>query len=224
MKLFLITVIFPFILFAQEISNTINVRATSNIFVPADQVKLSININSEDPDPRNAYQHHKSLEAKLLELIKKYKIPDSLISYSLPSYRSGNVQPGQPPRFQTSQEVMIRLRSVADYTDFQLELFENGFYNFRASFMTERIDEQKKQGYEAALKLAKTDALMIAQVMGRELGEIITITVTTTDFPYVDTQQAGTYFTAKTTQKDLTEINQSIQIRTDLNVVFEIED
>ena len=221
MKQLLLSLCIPFLLLAQEdIPNTIKVRATSTIFVPADMVKLSITISSENEVPRAAFDEHKRLEDKLMSLITKYQLTDSAISYSLLSFRPGYKK---PVTYQTSQEVMIQLKSLDDYEAFQLDLLENGFKSFSASFITERLDIQKELGYEAALKLAKYDAGLIAKAMGKELGDLISISVSTTDFPYIDPQRSMTAITAVLNEKHLTEIKQTIRVQTYIDARFEID-
>ncbi len=80
MNRFILLLFVPLMLFAQKSPNTIKVNATSSIYIKANVIKFKIHINGEDKDPKLAYENHKKLENKLLELLKKYEIPDSSVA------------------------------------------------------------------------------------------------------------------------------------------------
>jgi uncharacterized protein YggE len=225
MKTIFLFLLVPFILFAQEnIENTIHIRATSTLFIPADAVKMIINISCENEVPRTAFIEHKSLENKLMELIQKYHLTDSLVNYTLLSFR-----PGYKPNvvsYVTSQEVSLSLKSISDYINFQLDLLENGFKNFRATFSSSGISFYKEEGYKAALKLAENDASMIAKAMGKTIGEMYSVNVNVTDFPYNDPAYSSGMVNLRVAydSKELTELPQTVKVQTNVDVVFALDD
>lgn len=221
MNRFILLLLVPLMLFAQKSPNTIKVNATSSIYIKANVIKFKIHINDEDKDPKLAYENHKKLENKLLELLKKYEIPDSSVAYSLLNIRK-SYDRNKESVSQTRQEVVVTLNSVKDYTNFQIELLENNFNEFNATYSTNNFDGAKERGYKKAIKIAKEDASTIAKAMNKKLGDIVEINTSTADIPQVDTNSP--YALVVDSNRDITEIEQSIQIRTNIEVKFKVMD
>ena len=166
--------LFPILLLAKDNKSTIFINATSEILVPADVIKFHIYFGQEDKEPQLAFEKHKDLEKKLLEIIKKFNIPDTSISYSLVSI-SKSKQKNNMVLFKTSQSVILSITNFDDYYPFQIALLKNGFYEFNARFSSKHVFEARKQGYKRALEIAKNNALEIAKSLNKNLGQIISV-------------------------------------------------
>ncbi|MBU2507781.1 MAG: SIMPL domain-containing protein [Bacteroidetes bacterium] len=224
MKTVLFLLLIPMLLFSQEYSNSIKIRANSTVYVMANTIKFNIRLKEEHSDPKEAFSQHKKLESKLLELFPKYNIPDSSVSYSLLNFRKSKNSKREEV-FSTHQEIIVKLNSIDDYTEFQIALLNNGFNEFNAVFSTDQLSGIKEQGYKEALELTKEDASAIAKVMNKKLGDILEVNTSTSENPHVDASRGSmAALTVTTSDRGLTEIEQSLAVRTNLEIRFEIID
>ncbi|MCC7095409.1 MAG: hypothetical protein IT277_14580, partial [Ignavibacteriaceae bacterium] len=51
--------------------------------IPADAIYFSLTLSSKSEDPKKAFDDHKKLEQKLLNLFNEFEIADSNVGYSL---------------------------------------------------------------------------------------------------------------------------------------------
>lgn len=100
-------------------------------------------------------------------------------------------------------------------------MLDNGFYEFNTTFSTDKFKGVKDKGLKKALKLAKEDAVAIAKAMNKKLGDILEINTTTRETPYIDARRSSTTIKVR---KDMTEIKQSVQVHTYMEVKFSIID
>lgn len=218
----ILLVLFPIVLCAQSYINTITVQATSTVYVEANVIKFRIRLQQENSKPKLAFEEHKKLETSLIKLLSEYDIPDSAITYSLLNIRK-RMNSQKTEVFRTNQEVIVRLNDIKDYTDFQISLLDNGFYEFDAVFTSNKFSGIKEKGYEEALKLAKEDGTALAEAMDKKLGEVLEINIRANEHPYVESNRgAAVYMLVKSSDKDLTEIEQSVEVTTRIEVKFSI--
>ena len=222
MKRIVLLFFIPFLLFAQDYTNSIKIRANSTVYVKANSIKFNIGLHEENPLPKEAFNMHKNLEKKLLGLLEQYNIPDSSVAYSLLNFRkSTNSQ--REEVYRTDQNVIVKLNSINDYTDFQLSLLDNGFSEFNAVFSSDELSNTKEHGYKEALRLAREDADAIAKAMNKKIGNILEVNTQTSDNPYIDSRRGSlTALSVRSSDRDLTEIEQSLEVRTSIEVRFEI--
>jgi len=212
----------PVLLFAQDYANSIKIRANSTVYVKANSIKFNIGLHEENPLPKEAFNKHKILEKKLLDLLKQYNISDSSVAYSLLNFRK-YPNPQREEVYRTDQNVIVKLNSINDYTDFQISLLDNGFSEFNAVFSSDELSNTKEHGYKEALRLASEDAEAIAKAMHKKVGKILEVNTQTSDNPYIDSRRGSiTALSIKTSDRDLTEIEQSLEVRTSIEVRFEI--
>jgi len=183
-------------------------------------------LQEEHTNSKKAFQQHKKLENKLLKLLAEFNIPDSAVSYSLLNFRKSQNRRKEVV-FLTNQEIIVKLNSIKDYSNFQLSLLNNNFDDFNAVFSSNDISNVKELGYKKALELAKEDASAIAKAMGKNIGEIVEVNTRTSERPHIDARRGS--ITALTvassaTDRGLTEIEQSLAVRTNLEVTFRIVD
>ncbi len=208
----------PFLLFTQEIgANKITVDASSTVYVVADILYFSIDLSIENPDPQKAFDQHELLEKKLLDLFAEFSIPDSSVQYSLLSIRKIDPR-NDEKRFMTSQKVKVTFNDLSKYHEFQVKLLSNGFYVFRSGFGSSEIEKARKSGYKAALKNAKRDARIIAETLGKKIGEIIEISTRTNEFRQLDHSSELRVASVHS----LIEIEQTLGARTNLKVTFKL--
>ncbi len=224
MKRIALLLFIPVLLFAQDYTNSIKIRANSTVYVKANSIKLNIGLQEEDPLPKKAFDKHKILEKKLLDLLKQYNISDSSVAYSLLNFRK-STNSKREEVYRTDQNVIVKLNSINDYTDFQIYLLDNGFNEFNAVFSYDELTNKKEEGYKEALRLASEDATAIAKAMHKKVGKILEVNTQTSDNPYIDSRRGAIMaVTGKTSDRDLTEIEQSLEVRTTIEVRFEIID
>ena len=92
----------------KEDTLTFNVNATGTAQILADKINISIDLGVENTDPQKAFDEHKLQEQKIIKLIKKYKISDKDISYTLlrmSKYR--NIR-DKKVSFRTNQNIRIK--------------------------------------------------------------------------------------------------------------------
>ncbi len=163
-------------------TGTLSIRATSNVKIPVDKIYVTLSLNEKHKDPQKAFEQHKKQEAKLLKIIKRFNIPDSLISYSLLSISKTRNRNDNTTYFETSQSVRIAITDLKQYVPLQIALLNNGFYSFHAIFSSSKNQKAQQEGYRLALELAKQNAQQIANVLHRSLGPILSISSAVSDF------------------------------------------
>lgn len=212
----LFLLVIPMFSISQEIlSNSITVESSSTVYVVADILYFDIKLSAENSDPQIVYNEHKLLEDKLIKLLNDFSIPDTSIQYSLLSIRKKN-RNSDEKIFSSSQNVKIVFKGVSKYQDFQIALLSNGFYEFRSGFGSSQVKKARKDGYKSALKNAKRDANIIAETLGKKVGDIIEISTRTNDFRQLN---HSTEIRIPSVHS-LIEIEQSVAARTNLKVVF----
>ncbi|MGD9898307.1 MAG: SIMPL domain-containing protein [Calditrichaceae bacterium] len=206
-------------LYAQEMeSNSITIESSSTVYVVADILYFDIKISVDDPDPQKVFDDHKSQEQKLIRLLNEFSVPDSSIQYSLLTIRKSNPRSGDK-NFSSSQQIKVVFQGISKYQDFQIKLLSNGFYEFRSRFGSSQVEKARKDGYTSALKNAKRDAEIIAESLGKEVGEIIEISTRTNEFRNLDLSVS-----LKTANvHSLIDIEQSVATRTNLTVKFRLK-
>jgi uncharacterized protein YggE len=145
----------PVFLFSQEVGiSKITVDASSTVYVVADILYFSIEISVENSDPQAAFEQHKKLEKKLLNLFADFSISDSTVQYSLLSIRKLNPR-NEEIKFMTSQTVKVTFYDLSKYYEFQVKLLSNGFYEFRSGFGSSEIEKHEKQVTKLLWKMQK---------------------------------------------------------------------
>ena len=209
----------PLLLISQDMkSNSITVESSATVHVIADILYFNITLSVDNPDPKDVFAQHKVLEDKLLKLFTEFSIPDTSIQYSLLSIRKKNRKPDDKI-FSSSQRVNIVFQGTSKYENFQVALLSNGFYEFRSGFGSSQIEKARKDGYKTALENAKRDATIIAETLGKEVGEIIDVSSRTNEFRQLDHSSAIRIASVQS----LIEIEQTVAARTNLKVVFSLK-
>ncbi len=198
---------------------TINIDAAATVTIPADIVVFNLNLKADAPAAKMAYQLHKEQEKNLLKLIDSFNIPDSNITYSLMRISRRAPYNNNPERFETYQTVEIKLNSVKQYDDFQINLLDGGIYNFGSNFSSSQIDEAKKDALNNALQKAESDAKQIALQIGKKIGGVLEVNFGTR--PNIQRQDVMMMTDAKAS---ITEIPQQLTVSVQVNVVYEITD
>lgn len=218
MKNLILILLFPILLFAKENNSIISLKSSARISVPADIIYFTIDISSDNPDPKQAFESHKILEKKLLNLINEFNIPDSSIQYSLMSIRKSRGQKDKEIIFGTSQRIKVALPSMDKYYDFQIALLKNGFYEYRGAFASTSAAKAKNDAYKLALDNAKEEAEQIAKALGKKVGKIIEISTSVND----SRQYESSLEISRPSLSSLMEIEQKVAVVTYLDVKFEL--
>ncbi|MEQ9308705.1 MAG: SIMPL domain-containing protein [Balneolaceae bacterium] len=162
----------------QLISNQakISLNMTATELVEADLIIFNININAESDTPRNAFKLHKSREAVLAELLKKFDIKEEHIRFEPIRINKRYTNNGKSQISQTNQQVSVTFSDFDIYEDIQLTLIENNFDNFNGSFSSTKLNEGKEKALLLAIKNVKEKAQLIAKASDVTLGDIVQIT------------------------------------------------
>ena len=143
--------------------------------IPADAIYLSLTLSSKSEDPKKAFDDHKKLEQNLLNLFKRFEIPDSNVGYSLLYIGKTPAYTKEAPGYMTRQVVSIRLDDFTKYEPIQLALLSSGIYEYSAKFIADESDIWIDKGIQEAIVKAKSEAELTAKNSGKRLGEIISI-------------------------------------------------
>jgi len=204
---------------AQEAKrNTVKVQTYSAIKVPADEIIFSINLNVTKQNAQEAYDFHKNKEKDLIPLFKKFEIPDSSVTYSLLNISKARNYKKQKQYFQTRQGINVTLNNIQKYEAFQIALLSNGFNDFRATFSSSQRKKALDDLSIRALEQAKKEAQIIADNLGKKLGEILEV-VTQRSRQRPTRGEAVSFLKATTS---LIDIKQFIEFNTNITVIFEL--
>jgi len=181
----------------------------------------------EKEDPQLAFNEHKYIVKRLLDLISEFDIADSNITYSLlnmrPSEKIRRQQFGEEKyyTYTASQIVKITFYNVKSYLEFQIELLKMGFNQFSSSFSSTHVKGLKEEGYKKALLVAEENAIIIAKNIGKKLGSIVQIITETSDkFEFEQPTALRNIRLDRATS--LTDIEQTVSVVTRLRVVYKI--
>lgn len=143
--------------------------------IPADAIYFSLTLSSKSEDPKKAFDDHKKLEQKLLNLFNEFEIADSNVGYSLLYIGKTPAFTKETPGYMTRQVVSLRLDDFIKYEPIQLALLSIGIYEYNAKFIADESDLWIDKGIKEAIVKAKSEAELTAKNSGKKLGEIISI-------------------------------------------------
>lgn len=143
--------------------------------IPADAIYFSLTLSSKSEDPKKAFDDHKKLEQKLLNLFNEFEIADSIVGYSLLYIGKTPAFTKETPGYMTRQVVSLRLDDFIKYEPIQLALLSIGIYEYNAKFIADESDLWIDKGIKEAIVKAKSEAELTAKNSGKKLGEIISI-------------------------------------------------
>lgn len=206
----------------------ITVHSTSEVSALANNIIFTVIIKTKSTNPNKVYSDHKILEKKLLDLFRKFQIPDTNITYSLlnlNSYSTTRRKNGQDEDvyyYTSNQSVTILLKNISSYLDFQLALLENGFHQFRSKFSSSNITGLKELGYKRALNIAEKNASIIVSNMGKKLGKIFEVVAEADEKFNFEKPTIQRYY--RDESRSLTNISQNVIVKTKLKVTYCIID
>lgn len=143
--------------------------------IPADAIYFSLTLSSKSEDPKKAFDDHKKLEQKLLNLFNEFEIADSNVGYSLLYIGKTPAFTKETPGYMTRQVVSLQLDDFIKYEPIQLALLSIGIYEYNAKFIADESDLWIDKGIKEAIVKAKSEAELTAKNSGKKLGEIISI-------------------------------------------------
>ena len=222
--LVLVMALIPFgIMNSQELNSSfIIITAESSISLPARDITFSLQIEQADTNAQNAFHMLKSIENKLVKLLKEFEIPDSNIAYSLSQFRLRGGYRNEKIMYTAGESVVVKLNSISQYEPFQISLLSIGIYSFNSTFSSAEIKEARKIGYVKALEKAKLEANTICNAMGRELGEVLEVESKYQDYVVssnLHLEEAYTYVE----ELNLIDIPQSVTLKTNLKVKYALK-
>ncbi|MEE8150698.1 MAG: SIMPL domain-containing protein, partial [Nitrosomonadaceae bacterium] len=157
-------------------SRFVKVRSYVTFKFPADEIFFSVRLSFVDENATKVYNEHKALEKKFLNVIKEFGIPDSSVTYSLMEINKGRHTKKGKRLVSSNQVVNVKLANFRQYESFQVALISDGFDDFGAKFSSSKQALARKESLIKAIEQARTDATMIAQNLGKSLGDILEIT------------------------------------------------
>jgi uncharacterized protein len=160
--------------------NRVVVLGDATLELPADQVRVQVNLRFTDPtDAKKAYEGHRAAEKRLVQLLKDFKIDDKDIVYSLLNVHKNVDLYGPDGRRReevaTDQQIIFKLNDLKRYPELQLTLIGGGFNNFSASFSSTKEDDNKNKVLEKAIEVARGKAETMAKASGRTLGGVLSV-------------------------------------------------
>ena len=190
---------------------------------PADEILFSIKLSVIDEKATKAYNEHKILEKKFLEIVNESGIPDSNITYSLMEMKKERPNRKGKRLVRSSQNVHIKLVDMRQYEPLQVNLLSNGFEDFYAIFSSSKKTAARKSAMVKAIEQAKTDAALIAEKLGKSVGDILQITTTGVPEFKVRAEQVRVDYLRVEGQSFL-QIPQMVQSNINVTVKFELVD
>ncbi|MGM0505681.1 MAG: SIMPL domain-containing protein [Bacteroidota bacterium] len=159
----------------------VHVDSSAEIRIPADQVQFVITITTTDETPSRAFQQHKRQEAFLADLIQDQNLSDHLLSFEPITLQQRQVR--EERHFRTRQQVQLRIPSLDQFEEIQMALAEHQFEQFQATFLAKGLEDAQDEALKQALKQAEEKARIIAETIGRNLGQIHEIQHSTNQGP-----------------------------------------
>ncbi|HKK47413.1 MAG TPA: SIMPL domain-containing protein [Balneolaceae bacterium] len=156
-------------------AQTISVNATAEVQVPADKISFQINLNARGETPQKAYNLHKQREKVLVDLLKKYDIKEKDIHFepiSISRVHNNEYTKNGKEMVQTTQSVALTLTDFKTYEKIQIALINNDFDNFSGNFMSSKQQQGENEALKKALKIAHEKASIIAEQIGKKLGNV----------------------------------------------------
>lgn len=216
-------------IFAQEQKkDQIIVIGNASIEVPADIIKITINLSFSDrEDGRLAFEKHKEAEKRLIEFLKDENILDSVITYSLlrisltnDSYNNRE----KPNLFSTHQSASFIINDFSEYVSCILNLIDNGFTNISQNFESSKGFEAMESAIQKAVVQATHKAELMAIAAGRKINKISKISDTEDTEPMVSRYyEYWPNIMKNTTSATLTDIPQKLKIEKQVKVVFDLD-
>lgn len=175
--LFLLT---AFLILSTSVSaqqtDLLSISSEGSVDLPADIIQFNINLNAEADSPKEAYNLHQQREQALVDLLDQYDINEKDIRFEpigISKSNSNNRNNEAKSTYQTRQAVSVRFTNFEIYGTIQVALIEEGFDNFNGNFLSTQSEKGKDEALKKAIKIAKEKATLIAREAGVELGSII---------------------------------------------------
>lgn len=204
-------------------SNTLNINANAEVFVPADKIAFHINLNAEAETPQEAYNLHKKREKVLVDLLKKHDINEKNIDFepiSISRTNESRYNNSDKESIHTRQTVTVSLDDFGLYEKIQLTLIANNFDEFSGNFMSSETKKGENEALKKALQLAREKANIIAGESGLTITGIKNIS-----YSY---NQGGPQpmmeMTARKSSGSLMEFNQTLSITANISVTYHFEE
>jgi uncharacterized protein YggE len=199
--------------------STVFISTSSVTQIPADNIYFAVTLSVQNEDATKAYEEHKSLEKKLLNVCREFEIADSNISYSLLNIGNAHSQSKGQPLYRTRQIVSVKFDDFSKYEPLQLALLSKGIYNFKAKFTSGNADEWIDKGIQEAILKATKEAEMIAKNSRKKLGNIMEIE---SSHYYPSASDGITAITVQQPGESLIDLPHFVQMRVSLRVKFEL--
>ncbi len=206
------------------------VIGSASVEVPADRVVISILLSFADVnDAKGAFEKHKNAEAQLAQFLRKAKVPDSLISYSLLSINQEIDYSRQPPeyRYVTHQSVKVVLTDVTRYSQFELSLVSLGFVRFSEHFESSGTAAGEREALRQAVQNARAKAELMAAAERRKITKAVKIMDTEETEPLIarfsENFGVGKYIGGDQQVGGLSSIPQTITISKQVKVIYQLE-
>lgn len=232
----LLLFLLPFGLFAQTTTlpspdNRIVVLGEAFVELPADRVVLTVTLTARDSvSVQRVYEKHKRLETDVVRFLREAALPDSAVRYQLLNVRQESEfnNNRRVPFFVTSQQVVMTLTNVRQYSDFLVKLMAAGFTDVAAKFSASQADRFQSKLLENAVTVARQKAETLAKAAGRRVARISKVMDTEETDPILARQVP--FLRANEEQlnevvlvgygRNLTDLPQTIRLSTQVKVVF----
>ena len=200
--------------------NKIVIDATGEAQAAADLLNFNIHLNRFDADAESAFEQHKELERFLTDLLLNRGFdPDDINANPISiSPRRYSDEQG----FETSQNVSIQMDDITEFETMQIELITNGFDSFSGQFSSSEVDAAKTRALTHAVEQARSNAQVLADAAGKQLGEVISIEFTSSSGPVY--REAMALSRADMSDGGMLQFQTSIPVQQNVRVVFELLD
>jgi uncharacterized protein len=200
---------------------SILITTSSVTQIPAYAIYFGINLNVQNEEPMKAYEEHRILEKKLLEILSDLEIPDTNVGYSLLHMNISSPFSKEKQIYQTRQTISVKVIDFSKYESLQLTLLSNGIYNYNAKFTSSGEEKWVEKGIAEALIKNKNEAVMTVENLNKALGEIIRIE---SSHYYPSTSDGISAVTMQAPGETLIDLPHFVPMRVTLRVWYELLD
>lgn len=204
--------------------NTISVTGEGKVMVKPDEAVLSIGVETNDNDAKEAKNQNDAVMAKMIAFLKKSGInakdykTERVNLYQRQDYQS------KKKYYQASQSIQIQIKDLDKYETIMAGLIDAGANQINGiQFKSSEVEKYEAEARKKAVQNAKQKANDYAQALGQQVGKAISVfeNNTQTILPRVYQMKTAAYAEDASAMETVAE--GEIEISANINIAFELK-
>ena len=161
----------------QPEKRSISVLGKGEIKVKPDMVRISMRVSTDDPIITKAQSKNNEITQNVLSILKKYNIEEKDIQTSyLSVYPNHDFSSYRVIGYSAEHTIQVLLRDLTQFEPLLIEVLETGASSvYGVEFKVSDEEKYEEQARTLAIKAAKDKAVSMANELGQEIGEPLTI-------------------------------------------------